>query len=154
VIFTLDAQTGWTPADEELYQLIRQRPLILVINKRDLMTDMEALALPDIDVPRVYTAAALNQGIDQLETMILKTVQGDRVYASQVDVTLNQRQAAALTRARAALQQVQATIADQLPLDFWTIDLRTAVHALGEVTGEEITESMLDEIFSRFCIGK
>jgi tRNA modification GTPase len=49
---------------------------------------------------------------------------------------------------------VQQTIDNQLPLDFWTIDLRSAIAALGSVTGDEITESMLDEIFSRFCIGK
>jgi tRNA modification GTPase len=49
---------------------------------------------------------------------------------------------------------VQQTIEGQLPLDFWTIDLRTAIHALGSITGDELTESMLDEIFSRFCIGK
>jgi len=53
-----------------------------------------------------------------------------------------------------ALTQVQQTIENQLPLDFWTIDLRTTIHALGSITGDEITESMLDEIFSRFCIGK
>jgi tRNA modification GTPase len=154
VIFTIDAPQGWTPEDEVLYQLIRQRPIILVINKKDLIASADALVLPDQELPHVYTAAALNQGITDLEKTILQAVQGDRLQASNIDITVNQRQAAALTRARAALEQVQTTIAHQLPLDFWTIDLRTAVHALGEVTGEEITESMLDEIFSRFCIGK
>ncbi|RZM75690.1 tRNA uridine-5-carboxymethylaminomethyl(34) synthesis GTPase MnmE [Leptolyngbya iicbica] len=154
VLFTIDAQQGWTPADEQLYQLIRERPIILVINKQDLLESAASLGLPDRELPQVYTAAALNQGITDLETVILQVVEGDRLQASNVDITINQRQAAALTRARAALEQVQTTIADQLPLDFWTIDLRAAVHALGEVTGEEITESMLDEIFSRFCIGK
>ncbi|NES98656.1 MAG: tRNA uridine-5-carboxymethylaminomethyl(34) synthesis GTPase MnmE, partial [Desertifilum sp. SIO1I2] len=62
--------------------------------------------------------------------------------------------AAAITRAKASLQQVQETINNQLPLDFWTIDLRAATQSLGEILGEEVTESVLDRIFSRFCIGK
>jgi tRNA modification GTPase len=71
-----------------------------------------------------------------------------------MDLAINQRQAAALTHAQTSLQQVQITISQQLPLDFWTIDLRDAIQSLGEITGEEVTESVLDQIFSRFCIGK
>ncbi|MGH2414941.1 MAG: tRNA uridine-5-carboxymethylaminomethyl(34) synthesis GTPase MnmE, partial [Microcystaceae cyanobacterium] len=56
--------------------------------------------------------------------------------------------------AKVALEHVQETIDEQLPLDFWTIDLRTAIQTLGEITGEEVTESVLDRIFSRFCMGK
>jgi tRNA modification GTPase len=52
------------------------------------------------------------------------------------------------------LNQVQLTIGEQMPLDFWTIDLRSALQALGEVLGEDVTESVLDRIFTKFCIGK
>ena len=154
VLLTMDAQAGWTAAEERLYALVQHRPLILVVNKADLVQDSDLGMVPDLGIPWVLTAAAHNQGIDALEQTILKTVQADGLSASNVEVTVNQRQAAALTSARTALAQVQTTIINQLPLDFWTIDLRTAIQALGEVTGDEITESMLDEIFSRFCIGK
>lgn len=50
--------------------------------------------------------------------------------------------------------RVSDSVAQELPIDFWTIDMRSAIIALGEVTGDEITEQILDNVFSRFCIGK
>ncbi len=100
------------------------------------------------------TAAAQNRGIEDLEQAILEVVQTQKIVAGDLDLAINQRQAAALIKAQTDLVQVQKTIVDQLPLDFWTIDLRGAIYALGEITGEEVTESLLDRIFSRFCIGK
>jgi tRNA modification GTPase len=152
VLLTIDAEAGWTDADQVIYEQVQQRPLILVLNKVDLVED-SLPALPDI-APIVKTAAAQNQGIEALEQAILVQVQQGTLQATNLDLAINQRQAAALTRAKLALQQVQETITNQLPLDFWTIDLRSAIQALGEITGEEVTESVLDQIFSRFCIGK
>ncbi len=151
VLFTIDAQAGFTELDREIYDRVRDRPLILVINKIDLAEPTSALPSA---LQIVKTAAAQNQGIDALETAILDTVQSGQIQAANMDLAINQRQAAALTRAKLALQQVQVTISNQLPLDFWTIDLRSAIQALGEILGEDVTESVLDRIFSRFCIGK
>ncbi|MES1025553.1 tRNA uridine-5-carboxymethylaminomethyl(34) synthesis GTPase MnmE [Gloeocapsa sp. BRSZ] len=153
VLLTIDAAAGWTAADAEIYQKVQHRPLILVINKTDLAS-AEAVNYPDDISYVVTTAAAKNQGIENLEQVILTTVQTGKVHSADTDLAINQRQAAALTRAKASLEQVQTTIKQQLPLDFWTIDLRGAIQALGEITGEEVTESVLDRIFSRFCIGK
>lgn len=153
VLLTLDAESGWTTDDQAIYERVNHRPLILVLNKVDLLS-AEAPSLPVKNHRIVKTAAAQNQGIAELEQAILATVQAGQLQAANLDLAINQRQSAALTRAKSALQQVQETIAEQLPLDFWTIDLRSAIQALGEITGEEITESVLDQIFSRFCIGK
>ncbi|MBW4655031.1 MAG: tRNA uridine-5-carboxymethylaminomethyl(34) synthesis GTPase MnmE [Kaiparowitsia implicata GSE-PSE-MK54-09C] len=155
VLFTIDAAAGWTADDEAIYRPVCDRPHILILNKVDLAS-ADAVALPTLPphIPIVRTAAAHQQGIEALEHAILTVVQTRRLQASNLEIAINQRQAAALTRANLALQQVQATIADRLPLDFWTIDLRSAIQALGEITGEEVTESMLELIFSRFCIGK
>ncbi|MBF2001283.1 MAG: tRNA uridine-5-carboxymethylaminomethyl(34) synthesis GTPase MnmE [Synechococcales cyanobacterium M58_A2018_015] len=153
VLLTIDAQAGWTAADQAIYEQVRHRPLILVINKIDLVATPPEIPLAATP-PIVQTAAAQDQGIEALEQAILDHARAGKLHAANLDLAINQRQAAALTRAQIALQQVQDTIANQLPLDFWTIDLRSAIQALGEITGEDITESMLDQIFSRFCIGK
>lgn len=153
VLLTIDASVGWTIADQEIYEQVQNRPLILVINKIDIAA-AEPVESPKLFRHVVATAAAHNQGIDALEKSILETVQVGAVQAADMDLAINQRQAAALTRAQISLQQLQTTISQQLPLDFWTIDLRDAIQSLGEITGEEVTESVLDQIFSRFCIGK
>lgn len=67
---------------------------------------------------------------------------------------VNERQAEALMRARDALGRAVQSMQQGLPVDFWTIDLRDTLLALGEVTGAEVGEQVLDSIFSRFCIGK
>ncbi len=150
VLLTLDAEAGWTAADEQIYQQVKHRPLIVVLNKIDRVSEPPHLPVS----PVVETAAAKNQGIEALEQAILAQVQQSGLQAADFDLAINQRQAAALIRAKAALEQVQETAEHQLPLDFWTIDLRSAIQALGEITGEEMLEQALDQIFSRFCIGK
>ena len=154
VLLTIDAQIGWTDVETELYAQIAPITTIVVVNKVDLVKTSPHLNLPPGISAVVETAAAIDLGIDRLEAAILAIVAGGKLYAANIDIAINERQAAALIRAQAALQQVLTTIDGQFPFDFWTIDLREAIRALGEVTGEEVTESVLDRIFSRFCIGK
>lgn len=154
VLLTIDATAGWTPGDEEIYQQVENRPLLLIINKIDLLEDIPDLSLPSQITRVVKTSAAHHQGIEELEQAILDAVNFSNLQAANLDLAINQRQAAALTRAQLSLERVLEAIAQTLPLDFWTIDLREAIRALGEITGEDIVESVLDRIFSKFCIGK
>jgi tRNA modification GTPase len=149
VLLVIAADRGWTAGDQAIYEQVADRPLILVINKVDL-GEVDVAGIPDLSVVR--TAAAQNAGIDALERAILAMV--GRLDAANLDMAINQRQAATLTRAKLALEQVQVTMAERLPLDFWTIDLRLAIQALGEILGEDVTESVLERIFNKFCIGK
>jgi tRNA modification GTPase len=157
VLMVIDAAMGWTERDLEIFELVRDHPVILVVNKIDLV-DFGNYELRitnyKLSIPVVQMAAALNQGIEDLEAKILATIHQEAIAAADLDVAINQRQKACLMRVVQALANVRIAIADQLPLDFWTIDLRAAIAAIGEITGEEVTESVLDQIFSRFCIGK
>ena len=157
VLMVIDASVGWIEKDAEIYKTVSDRPVILVINKIDL-TPQDSVTpqpiSPHESIPMVKTAAAQQQGIEDLEAAILQCIQQDAIAAADLDVAINQRQKACLLRVVQSLDNVQIAIADQLPLDFWTIDLRAAISAIGEITGEEVTESVLDQIFSRFCIGK
>ena len=159
VLMVIDASVGWIEKDTEIYNIVSDRPLILVINKIDVALASK-IHLPQENgrrcksIPIVKTTASQNIGIEDLEATILKCIQQDAIMAANLDVAINQRQKACLLKVVQSLDNVKMAITDQLPLDFWTIDLRSAISAIGEITGEEVTESVLDQIFSRFCIGK
>lgn len=102
----------------------------------------------------VRTSAVTREGFEQLEEVMLKLAGAPQLAHGGVSWAVNERQAEALIRAHEALMRMNQSINDDMPMDCWTIDLRAAVLALGEVSGEEVTEEVLDNVFSRFCIGK
>ena len=71
-----------------------------------------------------------------------------------MDIALNERQLDLAKSTTESLNNINKVFDEKLPWDFWTIDLRQAINYLGELTGEDLTESLLDNIFSKFCIGK
>ncbi|MEN9213742.1 MAG: tRNA uridine-5-carboxymethylaminomethyl(34) synthesis GTPase MnmE [Gloeomargarita sp. DG_1_6_bins_138] len=152
VLLVIDALTGWTQEDQILSQDLDLGKVIMVINKTDLMSELPGI--PPVKCPMVYTSALQAKGIDQLESALMQKMKGGNIQQTNLTYTINRRQQTALLQAQQALQNMQTTMAQELPVDFWTIDLRTAIQALGSITGEEVTESVLDRIFSKFCIGK
>ena len=140
----------------------RRVPLLLALNKTDAVPEKERKNVK-ADVPRdvldasdavVETSAVTRAGLDALETALATIVGAGEIEAEGAQWAANQRQAEALRVAAAALARLAETVEDGLPVDFWTIDLREAAAALGEITGEDIAEDVLDVVFTKFCIGK
>lgn len=153
ILLVVDYSVGWTPQDQRVYDQVCKRPVVIVINKTDC-PGLESSFPAFKTLATIRTCAARAEGIDELEKTIVQLVGKDHVHAGNYEFAVNQRQLESLVKAEAALVRVVETAQAELPLDFWTIDLRTAVAALGEVTGETVTEAVLKQIFSKFCIGK
>ena len=156
VVLVFDLSLGWTSDDAELLaQIPDDLPRLLVGNKADLQPASMAASLSnevDAKTPDVMLSALTGQGEEALIEAVLKTCGASE--AQGLVVALNQRQQDLAATAAIALARTQEAAEQKLPWDFWTIDLRQAISSLGEITGEEITEAVLDRIFSRFCIGK
>ncbi|NJK59981.1 MAG: tRNA uridine-5-carboxymethylaminomethyl(34) synthesis GTPase MnmE [Oscillatoriales cyanobacterium SM2_1_8] len=157
VLLVVDARQGWTPADAGILQEIGDRPVMVVLNKTDL-ADPEPIRETVPSAPNLQAVlpmvAAQGVGLEALEAAILHHVGLGRLPAADLEIAVNERQQAGLAQAVAALERSQGAIAAGLPPDFWSIDLRAAQKALGELTGEDAVESVLDRIFQRFCLGK
>ena len=148
VLLLHDISCGWSPEDQELLETVPEGvPLLRVGNKADLAPEAES-------PPGVVAISARDgQGLEQLERELLRCC-GHSCDGVSLQVALNQRQCDLAQSAAAALGRSLEAAQQELPWDFWTIDLRDAIRALGEITGAEISEAVLDRVFSRFCIGK
>ena len=102
----------------------------------------------------ILTSALQHEGLDDLNAAVMKTIEQESVIAGGVAWAINERQSEALFRSHASMERVVESIKNELPMDLWTIDLRDALLSLGEVSGEDIKEEILDNVFQRFCIGK
>jgi tRNA modification GTPase len=147
VLLLFDLSAGWTDDDAALAaQVPEGAPLLRVGNKADRLTAPEP---PEADV---CISALSGAGQDQLVGALLAAC--GRSGDQGLQVALNRRQRDLAARAVLSLEACLGAAAQQLPWDFWTIDLRAAVRLLGEITGQEVSEAVLDRVFARFCIGK
>lgn len=169
VVMVVDAEQGWTDADGEIFDSLWGKegpgsrsckvrgPALLVANKQDLAGD-RPLQLPllakEVFRTQVHTSAMTKEGLPQLDAALLQLAGAPQLAAGGVSWSVNERQAEALVRAHEALMAVGDSMAADMPLDCWTIDLRAALIALGEVGGEGVSEEVLGSVFSKFCIGK
>jgi len=156
VLLLFDLSAGWTADDEALRQLVPAgAPLLVVGNKADAAGLPTGAVTPGSErgAPAdVCICALTGAGAEALVAALLHRCGAGP--SEGLELALNTRQRDLAAAAALSLGQALAAAAEQLPWDFWTIDLRAAVRALGEITGEEVSEAVLDRVFSRFCIGK
>lgn len=155
ILYVADSSCPLNESDEEILDLLQEKKAIVLLNKSDLEPVVtEEMIASRTNHPVIPISAKEEWGISKLEDCIQKLFfQGDVSFNDEVVLT-NLRHKAALEEARNSLRMVQSSIADGMPEDFYSIDLMDAYAALGRILGEEVGEDLVNEIFSRFCMGK
>lgn len=156
IIYVVDSSTPLDENDDKIISMLEGKKAIVLQNKTDLrmVTTEEMLRKKIIGHPVIAVSAREKTGLEQLEACIKHMFyQGEITFNDQVYIT-NIRQKNLLESALESLKQVKNSIHLQMPEDFFSIDLMSAYESLGEITGETIGEDLVNEIFSKFCMGK
>lgn len=149
VLFLLEGSAEATKEDQEILQALQDKPCIIVRTKLDQSAPKEAFG----DTKQtVMISARTGEGIDELKERICQMVWGGKVDPSDGVYLANARQQQAVYQALSSIQNAQN--AQELGTDLISMDLQNAYDELGELTGNRVRDDLVDEIFSRFCLGK
>jgi tRNA modification GTPase len=156
VLFMLDCSVALTDEDSNIYNMVKDRKTILVVNKTDLPPHSpigkavgQFPGLACIEISALY-----NKGIEELKTAIFSAVTDQKGPADLPSIVPNLRHKLALEKAMTASRMAAEGFEISRPPELVAIDLKDALDALGEVVGSTTSEDILDDIFNRFCIGK
>ncbi len=169
IIYMVDASTPLDYNDENIFKMIREKKSIILLNKSDL--DM-IVKKEDIekkyyelfpakkeknnlfDVPVIEISMKTSDGIDEIQKTLRKMFYDGKLSFNDEIYITNVRHKNALQNAYESLKRVNESIDAGMPEDFYSIDLIDAYESLGSITGETIGEDLVNEIFSKFCMGK
>lgn len=156
VLFVLDGAIQLTEDDIGLMESIQDKRVIVLINKVDLGQILQrkdvSTRLPKAQV--IETSMIREEGIAELEGAVEKMVYTGQIRQDDTLLITNVRHIDLLRNARIAMQEAKFMTLSQEALDFIEMDIRRAWELLGEITGDAVSEDIVDQVFSRFCLGK
>ena len=155
VIFVADASKELDENDKEIINLIKDKQAIVLLNKSDLGTIINEKNVSEFDNKPVITfSAKTGDGLDELENKIRDLFYEGKVkYNDELYIT-NARQKESLINAKNSIEEVIKSVENDMPEDFYSIDLMDAYTYLGQIIGESVEDDLVNEIFSKFCMGK
>ena len=155
IIYVVDASRELDQNDFDIMEMICNKKSIILLNKSDLATVVtKDMIQSHIDKPMIEISAKEESGIEELEVTLKNMFFDGKISFNDEVYITNIRHKTALLNAYESLQKVIYSIENDMPEDFYSIDLLDAYESLGSITGETIGEDLVNEIFSKFCMGK
>ncbi len=156
VIFILDSSRPVTDEDREIMEFINEEKTIVVLNKIDLekVVDKSVIEkmLPKTTI--IETSMETREGIEKIEEQIVSMVYGGKVSQKDSVMVTSARHKDILEKAKKSIDDAVSMVEMKEPLEFIEIDINSAYEALGEIIGETVQDDIINEVFSRFCLGK
>jgi tRNA modification GTPase len=156
LLFLIDVSNLLTKEDEELCKLLLDKPCIVLLNKTDLPAvikeDQVCDLLPNAKI--IFTSLKDDIGLTQLENTIEEYISGDKVHKNEDLLVTNVRHINLINKSNAEIKEALQMIEKAESIDLVEINVHLAFEYLGEITGQTARGEILEEIFSRFCLGK
>ena len=169
ILYVVDASVPLDESDEDIISVIKDKKVIVLLNKSDLdivvsekelqerffdIKDTSVDEMKKTSIQIIRTSTKENIGIDEFEEVIKNMFFQGEIKANNEVIITNMRHKEALMDAERSMQMVMGSLEDHMPEDFYSIDLMSAYASLGTIIGEEVGEDLVNEIFSKFCMGK
>ncbi len=157
IIYVVDASVPLDDNDQMIFEMIHDKKSVILLNKTDLpsvIKEDDLLKMTGKDSVMIRTSTKDATGIDLFENTVKDMFFTGKINPDQEVVITNMRHKEALLRTLESLKQVKKSIENHMPEDFYSIDLMSAYTSLGSIIGEEVSDDLVNEIFSKFCMGK
>ena len=151
IILMLNNNESLTEEDKQLLNLIKNKPNIILVNKNDLETKINYKDLPD-DIIKI--SITNNEGIDELKQRIIKLFNLGKLETEDLTYLSDARSISLLEKSLEKINDSIISIENDEPIDIVELNIKESWNLLGEIIGETYTDELIDELFSRFCLGK
>lgn len=156
VIAIFDSTKKLTDEDKEIIEFIKDKNSIILLNKSDLENNIlkEEKIITGLNKKTIEISALEKTGIEELYNSMVELFRINEINPENTSIITNVRHKEAISSAQNSIEKVEKTIKDNMPIDITAIYFKEAIEELNKITGESVTEDIINEIFSKFCLGK
>ncbi len=156
VIAIFDSTKKLTDEDKEIIEFIKDKNSIILLNKSDLKNNIlkEEKIITGLNKKTIEISALEKTGIEELYNSMVELFRINEINPENTSIITNVRHKEAICSAENSIKKVEKTIKENIPIDITAIYFKEAIEELNKITGESVTEDIINEIFSKFCLGK
>lgn len=156
IIAIIDNSRNIDDDDKKILEIIKDKNAIIVLNKVDIYDKNEynEKEVTNLCKPIIKISAKEEKGLDNLYKEILKLFEMHDISSNNEVLITNERHKKQINKAKENIERAINSLKDNMPVDILSIHIKEALNDLGEITGENVSENIINEIFSKFCLGK